>query len=303
MHDIAIIGSGAAGLTAALYALRANKTVLLIEKGSFGGQITFSPLVENFPSQQSLSGSELADKLTEQALALGADVEVDTAVKVIDKGLTKTVVGESGEYEAKAVIIATGAKHRMLGLERENDFVGEGISFCAVCDGAFYKDRHVAVIGGGNSALQEAILLSKLCSKVTIIQNLDFLTGEEKLQQQIAAAENVEVIYSTTVSSLIGEESLKALNLNNEKTGEKSTLEIDGMFIAIGLAPQNEAFSDLIELDSYGYADSDEACITKTEGIFVAGDCRKKTVRQLTTACADGSVSALAACRYIDSLK
>lgn len=303
MHDIAIIGSGAAGLTAALYALRANKTVLLIEKGSFGGQITFSPLVENFPSQQSLSGSELADKLTEQALALGADVEVDTAVKVIDKGLTKTVVGESGEYEAKAVIIATGAKHRMLGLERENDFVGEGISFCAVCDGAFYKDRHVAVIGGGNSALQEAILLSKLCSKVTIIQNLDFLTGEEKLQQQIAAAENVEVIYSTTVSSLIGEESLKALNLNNEKTGEKSTLEIDGMFIAIGLAPQNEAFSDLIELDSYGYADSDEACTTKTEGIFVAGDCRKKTVRQLTTACADGSVSALAACGYIDSLK
>lgn len=303
MHDIAIIGSGAAGLTAALYALRANKTVLLIEKGSFGGQITFSPLVENFPSQQSLSGSELADKLTEQALALGADVEVDTAVKVIDNGKTKTVVGESGEYEAKAVIIATGAKHRMLGLERENDFVGEGISFCAVCDGAFYKDRHVAVIGGGNSALQEAILLSKLCSKVTIIQNLDFLTGEEKLQQQIAAAENVEVIYSTTVSSLIGEESLKALNLNNEKTGEKSTLEIDGMFIAIGLAPQNEAFSDLIELDSYGYADSDEACTTKTEGVFVAGDCRKKTVRQLTTACADGSVSALAACRYIDSLK
>lgn len=303
MHDIAIIGSGAAGLTAALYALRANKTVLLIEKGSFGGQITFSPLVENFPSQQSLSGSELADKLTEQALALGADVEVDTAVKVIDNGKTKTVVGESGEYEAKAVIIATGAKHRMLGLERENDFVGEGISFCAVCDGAFYKDRHVAVIGGGNSALQEAILLSKLCSKVTIIQNLDFLTGEEKLQQQIAAADNVEVIYSTTVSSLIGEESLKALALNNEKSGEKSTLEIDGMFIAIGLAPQNEAFSDLIELDSYGYADSDEACITKTEGVFVAGDCRKKTVRQLTTACADGSVSALAACRYIDSLK
>ena len=303
MHDIAIIGSGAAGLTAALYALRANKTVLLIEKGSFGGQITYSPLVENFPTQASLSGSELADKLTEQALALGADVEVDTALKVIDNGKSKTVVGESGEYEAKAVIIATGAKHRMLGLERENDFVGEGISFCAVCDGAFYKDRHVAVIGGGNSALQEAILLSKLCSKVTIIQNLDFLTGEDKLQQQIAAAQNVEVIYSTTVSSLVGEESLKALVLNNEKTGEKTTLEIDGMFIAIGLAPQNEAFSNLITLDNYGYADSDESCITKTEGIFVAGDCRKKNVRQLTTACADGSVSALAACRYIDSLK
>ena len=303
MHDIAIIGGGAAGLTAALYALRANKTVLIIEKGSFGGQITFSPLVENFPSQASLSGSELADKLTEQTLALGADVEVDTALKIRDNGKTKTIVGEYGEYEAKAVIIATGAKHRMLGLDRENDFVGEGISFCAVCDGAFYKDKHVAVIGGGNSALQEAILLSKLCSKVTVVQNLDFLTGEDKLVEQINAAENVEVIYSTIVESLVGEKVLTAIVLNNQKSGEKSTLEIDGMFIAIGLAPQNEAFKDVLSLDNYGYADSDESCTTKTEGVYVAGDCRKKGIRQLTTACADGSVSALAACRYIDSLK
>ncbi len=301
MYDIAIIGGGAAGLTAALYALRANKTVLVIEKGSFGGQITFSPLVENFPTRTSMSGAELADALTEQVLSLGAEVEVDTVLKIESTDEKKTVVGEFGRYDAKAVIIATGAKHRMLGLERENDFVGEGISFCAVCDGAFYKDKHVAVIGGGNSALQEALLLSKLCSKVTIVQNLAFLTGEDKLQQQINAADNISVIFEATVKELVGEDSLSAIILNT-KDGEK-TLELDGMFIAIGLIPQNEAFSDLLQLDSYGYADSDESCTTKTQGIYVAGDCRKKSVRQLTTACADGSVAALAACRYLDSLK
>ncbi len=301
MYDIAIIGGGAAGLTAALYALRANKTVLVIEKASFGGQITYSPLVENFPTRASMSGAELADTLTEQVLALGAEVEVDTVLKIENSDAFKTIVGEYGKYEAKAVIIATGAKHRMLGLERENDFVGEGISFCAVCDGAFYKDKHVAVIGGGNSALQEALLLSKLCSKVTIVQNLAFLTGEDKLQEQINAAENISVIFEATVKELVGEGSLSAIVLNT-KDGEQ-TLAIDGMFIAIGLIPQNEAFSDLMDLDSYGYADSDEGCTTKTQGVYVAGDCRKKSVRQLTTACADGSVAALAACRYLDSLK
>ncbi len=301
MYDIAIIGGGAAGLTAALYALRANKTVLVIEKASFGGQITYSPLVENFPTRASMSGAELADSLTEQVLALGAEVEVDTVLKIENQGTFKTVVGEYGKYQAKAVIIATGAKHRMLGLSRENDFVGEGISFCAVCDGAFYKDKHVAVIGGGNSALQEALLLSKLCSKVTVVQNLAFLTGEDKLKEQINAAENVSVIFEATVKELVGDSSLSAIVLNTKNGEEK--LEIDGMFIAIGLIPQNEAFADLMELDNYGYADSDESCTTKTEGVFVAGDCRKKSVRQLTTACADGSVAALAACKYLDSLK
>ena len=248
-----------------------------------------------------MSGAELADALTEQVLSLGAEVEVDTVLKIESTDEKKTVVGEFGRYDAKAVIIATGAKHRMLGLERENDFVGEGISFCAVCDGAFYKDKHVAVIGGGNSALQEALLLSKLCSKVTIVQNLAFLTGEDKLQQQINAADNISVIFEATGNELVGEDSLSAIILNS-KDGEK-TLELDGMFIAIGLIPQNEAFSDLLQLDSYGYADSDESCTTKTQGVYVAGDCRKKSIRQLTTACADGSVAALAACRYLDSLK
>lgn len=302
MYDIAIIGAGAAGLTAALYALRANKTVLIIEKGSFGGQITFSPQVENFPTQGKLSGAELADKLTEQVLSHGAEVEIDTVTSIEDLGSSKRIVGESANYEAKAVIIATGARHRMLGLPREEEFVGEGISFCAVCDGAFYKDKNVAVVGGGNSALQEAVLLSQLCREVTIIQNLDKLTGEKALQEQLYKKENVKILCSKTVAAFEGDKELSGVTIKDEHTGERESLTVDGVFIAIGLAPQNEPFKDVMQLDSYGYADSDEACTTKTEGIFVAGDCRKKSVRQLTTACADGSVAALAACRYIESL-
>ncbi|MEE1279868.1 MAG: FAD-dependent oxidoreductase [Oscillospiraceae bacterium] len=302
MYDIAIIGAGAAGLTAALYALRANKTVLIIEKSSFGGQITFSPQVENFPTQGKLSGAELADKLTEQVLSHGAEVEIDTVTSIEDLGSSKRIVGESAKYEAKAVIIATGARHRMLGLPREEEFVGEGISFCAVCDGAFYKDKNVAVVGGGNSALQEAVLLSQLCSEVTIIQNLSELTGEKALQEQLYKKENVKILCSKTVAAFEGEKELLGVTIKDEVTGETESLTVDGVFIAIGLAPQNEPFKDVIQLDSYGYADSSEDCTTKTEGIFVAGDCRKKAVRQLTTACADGSVAALAACRYIESL-
>lgn len=302
MYDIIIIGAGAAGLTAALYAKRANKSVLVIEKGSFGGQITYSPQVENFPTQEKMSGSELADKLTEQVLSMGAEVEVDTVVSIENCGNFKKVIGESGVYEAKAVIIATGAKHRTLGLPREEEFIGEGISFCAVCDGAFFKDKAVAVIGGGNSALQEAVLLSQLCKSVTIVQNLDELTGEVKLREQLYKKDNIKILCSKTVASFEGESELEGITIKDAHSGETEYLKVDGVFVAIGLAPQNEAFKNLINLDSYGYADSLEDCTTKTEGIFVAGDCRKKQIRQLTTACADGSVSALAAIRYIESL-
>lgn len=300
MYDIAIIGGGAAGLTAALYALRANKKIVIIEKGTFGGQITFSPLVENFPTQASLSGAELADKLTEQVLSHGADIEVDTVLEIKDLGEYKKIICESTEIDAKTAIIATGAKHRMLGLNRENEFVGNGISFCAVCDGAFYKDKSVAVIGGGNSALQEAILLSDLCSKVTIIQNLPELTGEQKLRDRLKSKSNVEIICSTVVNSFEGENELSSITIKNQDSGEITELKVDGVFIAIGLVPQNENFKNVLELDNFGYADSPESCTTKTEGIFVAGDCRKKEVRQLTTACADGSTAALAACKYLD---
>lgn len=298
MYDIIVIGGGPAGLTAAIYARRANKSVLVIEKGSFGGQITFSPKVENIPGFSEVTGNEFAEKLVEQALGLDAEVECAEVLE-IKQGDVKTVVTDSGEFEAKTVIIATGAKHRMLGLPREEEFVGEGISFCAVCDGAFYAGRDVAVIGGGNSALQEAILLADLANKVYVVQNLDFLTGEQKLQEKLGAKENVEIILGHTVKGIIGDTTLTGITIADSNDNEKQ-LDIDGMFVAIGLIPQNEAFEGIINLDERGYVTSDENCLTNADGIFVAGDCRSKKIRQVATAAADGAVAALAACDYLD---
>lgn len=302
MYDIIIIGAGPAGLTAALYALRADKTVLVLEKGTFGGQITYSPQIENYPGFATMSGNEFADKLVDQVLSQGADIEMETVTEIRDNGATKTVVTEDGEHEAKAVIIATGVKHRQTGLPNENELVGEGISYCAVCDGAFFKGQTVAVLGGGNSALQEAVLLSEGCKKVYVIQNLDFFTGEARLVEKLKTKDNVEFIMGTVITELKGENSLNGLKLKKEADGSESELEVDGLFVAIGLIPNNKAFADIAGLDEWGYIDSDESCVTKTAGVFVAGDCRKKQIRQITTAAADGSVAALAACRYIDSL-
>ncbi len=297
MYDIIIIGGGPAGLTAALYAKRANKSVLVIEKATFGGQITYSPKVENIPGFLSLSGNEFAEKLIEQVLEQGAVVEIAEVLSV-KKGETFTVYTDGGEFYGKTVIIATGAKHRMLGLPREEQFVGEGISFCAVCDGAFYSGKTVAVIGGGNSALQEAILLSDLARKVYVVQNLDYLTGEEKLVQQLKEKANVEIILGSVVTELLGDADLKGIKIKNQN-GEQ-TLDIDGMFVAIGLIPQNEPFAEHIALNAWGYADSGEDCKTTAAGIFVAGDCRSKRIRQVATAAADGAIAALAACDYLD---
>ena len=299
MYDIIIIGGGPAGLTAALYARRANKSVLVIEKGSFGGQITYSPKVENIPGFLSVTGNEFAEKLVEQVLEQGADVEAAEVLSLRD-GDVKTVVTDSGEFDGKTIIIATGARHRLLGLPNEERYVGEGISFCAVCDGAFYEGKTVAVIGGGNSALQEALLLSDLAKKVYVVQNLDFLTGEEKLSEQLYERENVQVILGTVVKSLHGEGELTGITVANEKSGEETLLSVDGMFVAIGLVPQNEIFSGILSLDGRGYAEAGEACITSARGIFAAGDCRVKKIRQVATAAADGAIAALAACDYID---
>lgn len=301
MYDIIIIGGGPAGLTAALYACRANKKTLVIEKETFGGQITFSPKVENIPGFISLTGNEFAEKLVEQVLEQGADVESCEVLEIKD-GDIKTVVTDDSEYQCKAVIIATGAKHRMLGIKDEEKYVGEGISFCAVCDGAFYKNKTVAVVGGGNSALQEAILLSDLAKKVYVVQNLDFLTGEKKLSDQLYKLENVEVITGVTVESFLGDSELNGIVIK-DSAGESRELSVDGLFIAIGLIPQNEAFKNVIELDGRGYAAIDETCESATKGIFVAGDCRTKKIRQVTTAAADGAIAALAACDYIDSIE
>ena len=302
MYDIVIVGAGPAGLTAAVYARRANKSVLLLDKGAFGGQITFSPKIENYPGFESISGSELADKMVEQALSQGAEVEVEAAVGIRDNGDSKTVITEDGnEYEGRAVILACGAKHRHLGLENEERFVGDGISFCAVCDGAFYGGKTVALVGGGNSALQEAILLSETCKKVYVIQNLDFLTGEQRLQEILAKRENVEVITGTLVSAIADTPTFSAITLKRVSDGEEKSLALDGMFVAIGLEPENEPFAALAALDGAGYFDSSEDCLTKTPGVFVAGDCRQKRVRQVVTANADGATAAIAACRYLDA--
>jgi thioredoxin reductase (NADPH) len=249
-----------------------------------------------------MSGNEFAEKLIDQVLSQGAEIEMETVTAIRDNGATKTVVTEDGEFETKAVIIATGVKHRQIGLPNENQLVGEGISYCAVCDGAFFKGQTVAVLGGGNSALQEAVLLSEGCKKVYVIQNLDYFTGEARLVEKLRSKDNVEFIMGTVISALNGDKSLESLTLRNESDGSENILSVDGLFVAIGLIPNNGAFAETAGLDEWGYIDSDERCLTKTEGVFVAGDCRKKQIRQITTATADGSVAALAACRYIDSM-
>lgn len=301
MYDIIVIGGGPAGLTAALYARRQNKSVLVLEKNSFGGQTVFSPKIENYPGFVEMSGIEFSDKLVDQVLNQGAELEMEEAISITDNGDSKTVHTKNGDYEAKAVILACGAKHRMLGLDGEENYVGNGISFCAVCDGAFYKGLEVAVIGGGNSALQEALLLSQGCAKVHIIQNLGFLTGEDKLAKALEAKANVTITLNTIVTGLVGENELSGIILKNTETNEETELKIDGMFVAIGLIPDNDAAKNLLNLDERGYIKSDESTLTEVNGVFAAGDCRTKTVRQIATAIADGASAALAACKYIEN--
>ncbi len=301
MYDIIIVGAGPAGLTAAIYARRTEKSVLVIEKEAFGGQMASSPCIENYPAFESVSGAELADRMVSQALALGAEIELAevTAVAEREEDFAKLVYCGETVYEARAVIVAVGARHRHLGIDREEDFIGNGISFCATCDGAFYSGKDVFVVGGGNSALIEALALSELCNSVTVLQNLDFLTGEARLRDAVAKKENIKVITGVTVAGIIGGDTFEGLMINHTATCEREALEADGAFVAIGLEPKNEPFAPLSSLDEAGYLMSDETCIGETPGIFVAGDCRTKGVRQIATAVADGATAALAAVRYL----
>ena len=303
MHDIIIVGGGPAGLTAAVYALRAGKSVLVIEKNAFGGQIAYSPKVENIPGTISISGSEFADKLTEQAMNLGADVELENVISVEDQGSVKVVTTEEGStYEGKTVILAVGVKHRTLGLEGEQELIGKGISFCAVCDGAFYAGQDTVMVGGGNSALQEALLLSEVCRKVTVVQNLAFFTGEKKLADALLTKENVEVRFSTLVCGYEEKDGMLTGVRVRGENGEEKVIPADGAFLAVGLIPENAAFASLAKLDERGYFDAGESCATATAGVFVAGDCRRKEIRQVTTAAGDGAIAAMAACRYLDQV-
>ena len=301
MYDIIVVGGGPAGLTAAIYALRAGKSVLVIEKNGFGGQIAFSPKVENIPGTKVISGVQFAEDLTDQTMALGADMELEkvTAVEKTAEGFVVRTE-EGSAFEGRAVILALGVKHRTLGLPGEEELIGNGISFCAVCDGAFYAGQEVAMIGGGNSALQEALLLAEVCKKVTVVQNLADFTGEKKLADALMEKENVTAIFNTVVAEYITEEgALKGLKLKNE-AGEISEISVDGAFLAVGLQPENEPFQALAKLNAWGYFDSGEDCCTLTEGVFVAGDCRSKRIRQVVTASADGAIAAMAACHYLD---
>ena len=328
MYDIIVVGGGPAGMTAALYAQRNGKNALVIEKTGFGGQITHSPKVENIPGFASVTGNEFADAMLDQILGQGAEIEFSEVTGVRDEGDHKVVVTEDSEFEAKAVIIAAGVKHRMLGLPGEDDLVGEGISFCAVCDGDFYTGKKVCVAGGGNSALQEAVLLAEKCSEVVMLQDLDFFTGEEKLQEVLFARDNVKSYAGVKLTALhtAGSDAAGAAAFTGAAGGEIGTdttftgvtiehtsgvsgapgsqerIDCDGLFVAIGLIPENDPFAELCDLNSYGYFDTNETCVTKTPGVFVAGDCRRKSVRQLTTAAADGACAGLAAAKYVDGL-
>ena len=327
MYDMIVVGGGPAGMTAALYAQRNGTQALVIEKSGFGGQITHSPKVENYPGTLQMSGNEFADQMLEQILAQGAEIEFETVIAVESKEMqTSQSAGntqnaqaaprayivrteEGGSYEGRTVVLATGVKHRMLGLEGENELVGEGISFCAVCDGDFFSGKKVCVAGGGNSALQEAILLAEKCSEVIMLQDLPYFTGEEKLQEVLFSKTNVRGIAGVKITGLEKNEAgLTGVTIaytdaheDTSKRGTSETIPCDGLFVAIGLIPENEPFAEFADLNNYGYFDTDERCLTKTPGIFVAGDCRSKEVRQLTTAMADGATAALAACRYMNT--
>lgn len=300
LYDVAIIGAGIAGMTAAIYAARAGKSVVMIEKETVGGQITLSPRVENYPGYGEISGLDLSDKIFAQALGLGVAIEVDE-VKSVEKkdGVFLLTCGYSS-HEAKAVIVATGLKHRRL--EAAAAFEGEGVSYCAVCDGMFYKGKTVAVVGGGNTAVSEALYLADICEKVYLIHRRTGYRAEKAVMDRLYANEKIERLENKVVDSMENAEGGKLLHLKDTQGGDGMLVSVAGLFVALGHIPQADAFGELLGLDEAGFIKASEDCLTKTSGMFAAGDCREKNVRQLTTAAADGAVAGLAACKYVDSL-
>lgn len=301
MYDIIIIGGGPAGLGAAIYALRNGKRVLLIEKETIGGQIASSPRVENYPALSSLSGADLANRLFEQVLALGIEFELDEVV-AIEKAESFKVKCKFNDYEAQAVIVATGAEHKKIGLEDEERWVGRGLSYCAVCDGPFYADQEVCLIGDANSALQSALLLANICKKVHLCLLFDRFFAEEVLVEKVLASSNITITKEILLNKLVGEEELEKAVFRNTKTSELVEFKVAAVFVCIGQVPVNEPFANLLTLNQDGYVVADESCLTEVAGLFVAGDCRNKKIRQLTTALADGTSAALAAVNYLNNL-
>ncbi|MBO4419676.1 MAG: thioredoxin-disulfide reductase [Oscillospiraceae bacterium] len=301
MYDVIIVGAGPAGLTAAIYARRASKTVLVLEAKAWGGQIINTPDIENYPVVAHISGADFANELYNQALALGAEVKLEKVIGVEDLGKIKKVRSTLAEYEAGAVILATGSENRKLGLDREQELTGRGVSYCATCDGNFFRNKDVAVVGGGNTALEDALYLADLANKVYLIHRRDAFRGEETTVDRLRQRENVEIIYNATVTALLGEKRLSGIEVTDKITGGKRSIELKGLFVAVGRIPENESFSALIDLDQAGYAVAGENCRTKVPGVFVAGDNRTKEVRQLVTAAADGAVAATEAVKFLNA--
>ena len=299
-YDIIIIGAGPAGLTSAIYARRANKNVLVLEAKSYGGQIINTLDIENYPVEEHISGFEFATKLYNQAKNLGAEIVFEKVVDINDLGNEKEVVTTKNTYKAKAIIIATGSENRKLGLPNEDELVGKGISYCATCDGAFYKKKTVAVVGGGNTALEDALYLSDIVEKVYLIHRRDEFRGEESTINHLKEKDNVEFIYNSNVTKLNANDRLESIEVTN-KDGSTKTIEVSGLFVAVGRIPENQNFAKLVELDETGYVKAGEDCHTNVPGIFVAGDNRVKEIRQLVTATSDGAVAATAAVKYINN--
>lgn len=299
MYDIIIVGAGPAGLTAAIYAGRANKKVLVLEALTYGGQIINTNVIDNYPVNPGISGVEFATKIYEQAKALGAEIKFEKVVDIKD-GNPKEVVTNKETYQTKTIILATGSDSRKLKLENEDKLLGRGISYCATCDGAFYKNKDVAVVGGGITALKDALYLSDITNKVYLIHRRGTFKTEEDVVDKVKEKDNIEIIYNSNVTKLIADDTLKEIEVtDNEKN--VTNIKVDALFIAVGRIPENQNFAKLINLDSNGYIISDEKCHTNIEGIFVAGDNRVKGLRQLVTATSDGAIAATEAIRYINN--
>lgn len=304
-YDVVIVGGGPAGLTAGIYAARAGKSTAIIERGMIGGQITFTDSIDNFPAAPGMNGAEYAMKIQAQAESFGAEIIMDEIVEVSapeSEGEVFKLKGNNDDYEAVSVVLATGLDNRKMGISGEDGFISRGISFCAVCDGAFFRNKEVAVYGGGNTAVEDATFLANICSKVTIIHRRDRFRAEQAVVNELKAHDNVEFVMSSNVVGVNGDNALETITVKNNETGETGDIPVSALFVAIGKIPNGQPFADLVATDDAGYYDIDETCITQTPGLFVAGDGRSKQLKQLTTAVADGSVAATKACQYVDRL-
>ena len=299
MYDVIIIGSGPAGMTSAIYLLRDGKKVLILEKETIGGKIASSFLVQNYPGFKSISGASLANSMYEQVIDLGGIIEIEEVLEIVE-GQTFKVVTDVGMYEAKSIIIASGSSNRLLGLERESDFIGNGISFCTICDGAFYKDKVVCVVGGGNTALVNALSLAQMCKKVYVLVRKDKFKGDRKRIEEVLSTTNIEVMFNTVISDLVGDDDLEGITVL--KNGEKVKLDLEGIFVSIGQDANTYFLNGLINLSDNNYIVSDQTCKTNVNGIFACGDVLCKEVRQLTTAVSDGTIAAIKAIEYLNNM-